>query len=526
MEKKFQSLFWGAGLFLATFLFDIHSFGHEFIWDDEFFIQNNRYLSSWEFLPKIFTSSITEGASGRPSNFFRPIQAFTHFIDVQLFGLNPWWHHVTNGFLHALSAALLFFLMRNLLGKNSSYSAPAAFGAVSLWIFHPLQSEVVGYLSGRGDILVCLFSAAAGLAWPRNRAMAAFFCGCAMFSKENGVLAPLLVFLCDFVERPRDYPLRRWLRYWPLVIPAILYGVIRSSLLSTASALNFYESSNVLTEHYSYRVFTYLSTIGKSMELLFWPHDLHHERSWSVFTGFDSPYVWIGTASILVLVALAAWAGKKRPLIVAGVAWFFLAGLPTSNLIALINALLYDHWFTVPALGFAFLAAAGIRWLLQRHSSYWAGGLWALAIIPLLLVTWKQHATWASATAQYEHILSYEPRSWKILNNLGMIYANQGDQARAAEMYERSLGVNETPEGRNNLGNLYLGQGKYFEAERELKRAMEIDPRLYQAPSNLGKLSLMKRDCAGAKKWFEAALAIYPDPAAQQGLAIAKSCGI
>jgi tetratricopeptide (TPR) repeat protein len=511
---------------LLITLFDLRSLGREFVWDDQFFIAENQFLQSFTTLPKLFTTSITEGAGGRPTNFYRPLQAVTHLFDVQLFGLDPWWHHISNILLHALMGALLFLLVNRILAKaERRYASLAALGAVALWIFHPLQAAAVGYLSGRGDILVGVFAASAALAWPRRRWLAAAFCALAMLSKESGILTPAFVVLVDLAERrpPLKSLLRPWI-YLPLAIPALTYLALRLTVLNLSNTLNFYNQANVLTENYSYRVFTFFTVFAKSLQLIFWPVDIHHERSWLVYPSFGEPLVLAG-ATALALILLLAWrAWPRARLVSVGLAWFLVGGLPTSNLIALINALIYDHWFLLPAIGFMFAAAYILHRALNRFRPALVGAAWLLLLVPLLVISWHQLAVWTTARSLYEQILQYEPRSSKIMNNLGMIYAEAKEPERAEDLYRRSLELNETPEGRNNLGNLLLLMGKYPEAERELRRALEIDPGLFQAATNLGRLRLAQGDCAGAEREFRSALRLYADPAAQAGLSLAQRC--
>lgn len=64
-----------------------------------------------------------------------------------------------------------------------------------------------------------------------------------------------------------------------------------------------------------------------------------------------------------------------------------------------------------------------------------------------------------------------------IVNNLGLLYADQGKIAKAEEMYQRALSGKEKIYGPehisildtvNNLGVLYKSQGKLAEAETTL----------------------------------------------------------
>ena len=69
------------------------------------------------------------------------------------------------------------------------------------------------------------------------------------------------------------------------------------------------------------------------------------------------------------------------------------------------------------------------------------------------------------------------------LNNLALLYDNQGKYAEAEPLYQRSLAIWEKALGPehpnvaaslNNLAFLYNNQGKYAEAEPLHKRALAI----------------------------------------------------
>ena len=524
-----------AALVAGVFLLGLASIGPRFLWDDQFFIQENRFLSSWTFLPELLTRSITEGAEPRPTNFYRPLQGLTHFFDVQAFGLNASLHHLTSIVLQALGAALFFLLFYSLTPaipgpEGERRRAWAAFFALSLWYFHPLQSQAVGYLSGRGELLVALFTAAAALLWPRRRALALLACFAAVLGKENGVMAPAFVALTDLARlnmrgdtfRPR----RAVLRYLPLALPVLAYVLVRLSFFHLGDTLNFYRQANPLTEHYSYRVFTYCTTLAKGLQLVLFPVDLHHERSWLIYPDASTPLVQAGIATLLIFAALIAGSWRRAPLVCVGLAWFLLAGLPTSNLVALINALIYDHWFLMPALGLALAALWLFARALGRYALPAVAAGWLLLFLPLSALTFSQHRTWRSGIAQYEQILRYEPRSSKILNNLAMEYADEHRTEDAVALYRRSLEIQETPQARNNLGNAFAELGRFDEAVPELRRAVELMPELYQAHRNLGKIALFRRECSEAARHFAEALRVYPsDEASAAGLRAAEACG-
>ena len=85
-------------------------------------------------------------------------------LDCQLFGLNPWGHHLTSVLLHALNAVLVFALLQQMTGATWRSLWVAALFAV-----HPLRVESVAWVAERKDVLSAFF----GLLCPGAYAYAA-----------------------------------------------------------------------------------------------------------------------------------------------------------------------------------------------------------------------------------------------------------------------------------------------------------------------------------------------------------------
>ncbi|MGZ3578591.1 MAG: hypothetical protein ACXU98_06195 [Syntrophales bacterium] len=83
---------------------------------------------------------------------WHPLTWLSHMLDVQLFGLNPGWHHVTNLILHIANTILLFLVFYRMT-KGLWQSAFVA----ALFALHPLHVESVAWASERKDILSALF---------------------------------------------------------------------------------------------------------------------------------------------------------------------------------------------------------------------------------------------------------------------------------------------------------------------------------------------------------------------------------
>ena len=70
---------------------------------------------------------------------------------MNLYGLKPGGHHLTNVFLHAATAVLLFLALRRMTGAFSPTWVAAVFA------IHPLRVESVAWVAERKDVLSGLF---------------------------------------------------------------------------------------------------------------------------------------------------------------------------------------------------------------------------------------------------------------------------------------------------------------------------------------------------------------------------------
>jgi tetratricopeptide (TPR) repeat protein len=86
------------------------------------------------------------------SGNWHPLTWISHMLDVQLFGLNPGWHHLVSLLLHVASTLLLFLLFQRLTGAAWRSASVAA-----LFALHPLHVESVAWVSERKDVLSAFF---------------------------------------------------------------------------------------------------------------------------------------------------------------------------------------------------------------------------------------------------------------------------------------------------------------------------------------------------------------------------------
>ena len=129
-------------------------------------------------------------------------------LDCQLFGLNPWGHHLTSLLLHALNAALVFLLFRRMTGALWRSLLVAALFAVD-----PLRVESVAWIAKRKDMLSAFFGLLTLMVYARyardneseirnsklcNYSLALLFFALGLMSKPMLVTWPFVMLLLDY----------------------------------------------------------------------------------------------------------------------------------------------------------------------------------------------------------------------------------------------------------------------------------------------------------------------------------------
>lgn len=78
----------------------------------------------------------------------------------------------------------------------------------------------------------------------------------------------------------------------------------------------------------------------------------------------------------------------------------------------------------------------------------------------------------------------------KFVNNLAMAFALYGQEDQALKLYTKTIGE---AAAWNNIGYLYMTRGRYDDAERTLRKALELNPKFYsKAQENLDRLKKMR----------------------------------
>jgi tetratricopeptide (TPR) repeat protein len=116
-------------------------------YDDNIYVTKNIHIRDG-----ITTQAIRWAFTTGYAANWHPVTWMSHMLDVQLFGLKPRWHHLTNLLFHIANTLLLFFVFHRMT-KAPWQSAFVA----ALFALHPLHVESVAWVAERKDVLSTFF---------------------------------------------------------------------------------------------------------------------------------------------------------------------------------------------------------------------------------------------------------------------------------------------------------------------------------------------------------------------------------
>jgi hypothetical protein len=442
------------------------------------------------------------------------------------------YHFVSIAF-HLANAGLLFYFLYLLFKKRS-----IAFLTALLFLIHPLQTEAVVYVSGRGDPLSVFFIILGLIFYFKTRNLslkkagfwifyifAIFSYILALLSKETAIVFLALVFLTDFFCWRQSKPAtglvkfftNSLLRLLPFLTVALSYLILRATVLNFKSTFNLYgDQYSFYAENFLWRIFTFFKVLTVYLRLLIFPVGLHMERVVEVADSYFDWLVILGLILFILSIWLAVRLWKTKPHYTFAILWFYACLAPVSGVIVPINAYLYEHWLYLPMVGF---------WLLMIFAAQNLQKKWPRARPLLLLVliifltffsvqTIRRNRDWRDPITFYKNVIKYNDQQLRIWNNLGMEYAERKKHKKAIKAYQRAIELdseNISAPPHHNLAGVYKDLGRFKEAEREYQRAIQIDEEFIYSYYGLVGLYFNQREYEKALEVLQKAREVFPE---------------
>jgi tetratricopeptide (TPR) repeat protein len=525
----------GGGLILLACIAAYAPVLHgKFLWDDNYLVGANPFFKSPRFVFEVFRHWLFLDSF---SLYYRPVQNLSYIVDYAIWNRDEVGYHLSNILFHAASAVLLMLVLRRclkeLVSKEGSpiFSEGAAFSIAIVWAIHPIHNAAVAYVAGRADSIAMMFALGGWLlflnGWPGWRGIAgqvlAGLCILTALCAKEIALIWIALFAVYLFGFERGIPIRR-----KLGVVGILAGVF-----AVYVGLRHLPGARVPQQGLAYppfedRVILMLRALGDYTSLIFYPGNLHMERSvWSAaaYKGFDT---WqenlraeylslVGLATIGAFI-IACWSkAPGRKVRVLGVCWFVIGFLPISNLFPL-NAQVAEHWIYMASAGFLLMLAGWAAALPARFHRTLAA-LVPLAVVALGVRTAYRAADWADPETFFRQTIASGGFPERVSLNLAQIVSDKGRVTEAEGILRQTIAeFPEYPAARIQLGMNLLKQGRETEAQKYLvltaplaDKVAATTPQSWHAALDLASMRYGAHDVPGAIATLDAAVKRYPD---------------
>lgn len=405
---------------------------YEFVWMDSVEIQDGNLILPQGAILSAFTRPLqvmkNAGAHGMQNPYYRPLQLLLVSQIYYNSGLNPRAYRLVElaiGAAYASSFAWLAWLLFRRFWQ--------ALAAVTLLVVHPVGIEAFVWISGISEgmsalwIVGSLIAALLCIGEPdRKRAMLYTFASwallvAALLSKEKAVVLPALLVAMVISIRWGRQPL--WAvqthnndRNDPavtLIIGQIIIVlgyllVLRPMVLSTG--IGNAPAENAWTVQW-------LSAVAMWPEALagiFLPLNPSTSDVIPIVNSLTEPLVWLGlvlgTGSFVLWIVLLR---TGRGIAAFGLAWLWIAFLPTANLVPMIHARA-DRYLFLSVCGAVLLIVALAPDLLRWLAPVRRRVVLAIAVLAttagLTKVTLARIPDWQSTMTLFEHDVAFDPR--------------------------------------------------------------------------------------------------------------------
>ena len=504
----------------------------------------------------------------------RPLPYFTFALNYYFDGLNVFWYHLVNFFIHYVTSVFLFLFIYNALklpmleGRYERNAYSIALLSALFWAINPVQVMAVTYIVQRMASMAAMFYIMAMYFYLKGRTgdktwkrvvlfILAAFCGIlSAGSKENAAMLPVSLFLFDLflIQGATIGNIRK---NWAVCLFALL--------LVPAIGLVYYNFSSITGDYDQFRPFTMWERVLTEprvilfyISLLLYPitsrmmliHDVEISKSL-----FD-PWTTFAAVVVLLLILLAAvLISRKRPLISYCIVFFFLNHLIEGSFISL--GLVYEHRNYLPSMLFfvpfsvlivyalnyfeksrgmiAVLSSATVaimitmgvsvhiyNGILQDEISLWSDNVGKtphLAIVhnslgAAFLTSGRLSDSFAELTKATESSnREHAGVEYMTCRLLGYYYLSGGDNEKALFYTRKALtGFPSDAELHNELGAILMKEKNLREAESEMKKAISLRKDKASLHINLGKIYLLGGQPDAAIKEAQRGIFLHGDP--------------
>ena len=506
-----------------------------FVLDDKMVIEENQYVQSLQYAPKVITGCIWESKLGECKGntlHYRPIQSLSYLLTYQI-SSKPWFFHLVN-LLYFLIAVYLVFILIKLITKNFKIS----FLTALIFLIHPINSEVVNWISAVSELTFAIFILLTIIFYIKYRKsrlkrnsnfnfkFALLFFFLALLSKEIAffILLPILIVFDLFVLRKKINKLltrKEINKYLLFGIPLAIYFLMRQLVIGEFGGLA-HSASYLGSFSLAERIYYPLSIFKLYLENLFYPYPLlFNHNTGNINANLASLQFFILLILFLAyLFIIYFFTKRKKRNISFFLAWILIFISPYLAFYNVIGESLFtERYLLMSSIGFAFIISCLLNYWREKDKKFKIA-IPALLIV-IILASWAiiypRNKEWKDNETFFIATLSKNPDAFLIREGLINEYIKKEEVEKAEAELEKSIERNPEWESissiYNRLGNYYREKMDFNQAEKNYKKAIENSGRTnnYRPFNNLGAFYLESGQHLESLKYFCRAIQMNPE---------------
>jgi tetratricopeptide (TPR) repeat protein len=413
-------------------------------WDDDQQILNNPDVTnlSWSSIQNYFTTYYVAS--------YQPLASLSFGIEYYFFGENAFVHHFTNLLLHLLNVFLLYQLLIKLFKEK----VIMILFVTSIFALHPLQTELVGWISTRSTLLYagtfflsCIFYLNYLIkedSKSLNLGLCVLFFALSLFSKATAVTLPIVLLLLDYYVG-RKVSWRMFLEKVPMFIYSVMIGLASIDSRKVLDSIGDFRDYYTFFEKIALSSYTLLFYLFKTII----PTNLYTYYGYPMKIDEDnlgllyliSPLILVGVLGLIYWVYIKSKPTFKRE-------WMFGFLFFAINIGLVINftpfgpTMVAERYNYLPIIGIAICLGLLMNELLKRtkfKNAVYA--VFGLMLMLFAIQSRKQSYIWESSETLWKNAIEHTNGVYPWME-LGNEYQKRGLIDLAIEYYNGGVKLN------------------------------------------------------------------------------------
>ena len=475
------------------------------------------------------TNGIIDFISSQEIFFTRPLLGLSFAVNYKISRDSPPSYHITNICLHLINCVLIFFIIKNLI--CTVWNQPIitdyllSLSGALIFLFHPLATESVVYVSGRSSLLYTVFlllSVYLFLNSVKKDGLKVIFFLClslisycaALASKEISVIFPLILFILVSFSSFIPSKKRLVLFFLPFLLLSFLYVTMAMPYMIGFESPD--KTQRTLIMHVMTETYVFAESVLKTV----FPVSLNFDPDYSDITSPRNFRFITGAFLFCIFLLAVFYFRRKSYFITASILWFLVSFSP--HLFIRLRDYMSERWLYFPLIAVAFLPAGIFCKMVDRDKKkYFSKTLFIAAFLIVISVyavmTISRLSVWQSEVSIWADAVKKSPLKFRTHANLGQALLKEGRYDEAEKENKSAMAINsQYAEIHYNMAEVYSNTGRDWLAIEEYNKALQYIPYYvnagnrvyYHAMVNMGAVYLKNKQVQKAIDAFMGAVRI------------------